>query len=159
MKKRTRRSEEQLIADLEKQIAHIKVRAEQRKAKKSPAIRSMQTALKALDKALGESEDAATRKALGEARSTISACLSLNGATPSTLTAAKPGGRRSSDEVVELAAQLLAYVAKNPGHRAEQIANALGSDTGTIRLPMKKLIANRKVRTTGQKRAMAYFTV
>lgn len=52
--------------------------------------------------------------------------------------------------------RLLAYVRKNPGQRGEQIAKAMRSDVKTIRLPMKKLIAARKVKTKGQRRGMSY---
>lgn len=52
---------------------------------------------------------------------------------------------------------LLAHVHANPGQRGEQIAAALGTDVGTMRLPMRKLIAERKVRTEGQRRGMTYY--
>ena len=51
---------------------------------------------------------------------------------------------------------LLAYVKKNPGQRGEQIAAALKTDVGTMRAPMKILIAKKKVRTKGQRRGMTY---
>jgi len=57
----------------------------------------------------------------------------------------------------DLTERLLDYVARNPGRRGEHIAAKIGTDTTTIRLPMKKLIAAGKVRTTGQRRGMAYF--
>jgi hypothetical protein len=70
----------------------------------------------------------------------------------------KPGGtRRSSENMEKMSADLLAHVKSNPGSRGEQIAAALGTDVGTMRLPMRKLIAEKKVKTRGQRRGMTYF--
>jgi len=77
--KRSRRTEYQLIADLQTKIAALKARAEERKIPKDPAIRFVKAAVKAIDKAAGETKDAAMRQALGEARSTLVGCLGVNG--------------------------------------------------------------------------------
>lgn len=67
------------------------------------------------------------------------------------------GGKRTAGDMDAMQDQLLAHVKANPGQRGEQIAAALRSDVGTIRLPMKKLIAARKVTTKGERRGMMYF--
>lgn len=64
--------------------------------------------------------------------------------------------RRSGEGLEEMQNTLLAHVKANPGQRGEQIAAALGTDVGTMRLPMKKLISARQVRTEGQRRGMTY---
>jgi hypothetical protein len=71
---------------------------------------------------------------------------------------AGPSGRirRSSENLEEMQNALLSHVKANPGQRGDQIAAALGSDVGTIRGPMKKLIATKQVRTEGQRRGMTY---
>jgi predicted ArsR family transcriptional regulator len=56
-------------------------------------------------------------------------------------------------------ASLAEYVKKNPGQRGEQIAEALGTDTKPMRLPMQRLIADGAVRTKGERRGMRYFPV
>lgn len=69
----------------------------------------------------------------------------------------RKGTRRSAEDVAKMGESLLAHVKANPGQRGEQIAAALGSDVGTIRLPMQALIAAKKITTRGQRRGMQYF--
>ncbi len=154
---RTRRTEEDRIAELEAKIAAIKARAERKKVKKDPSLKHMAAALRSIDKALGESGDAATRQALNEARSTISAALSVNGVVVAAGTKAR-GRRIAGGSSVDEAA-LLTYVQSNPNSRGEQIAEALGTDTKSVRPVMQRLIADRKVKTRGQRRGMTYAAV
>jgi hypothetical protein len=69
----------------------------------------------------------------------------------------RKGGKRTAADLGEMRDALLAHVKANPGARGEQIAAALGTDVGTMRLPMRKLIAERLVRTQGQRRGMTYY--
>ena len=151
----SRRTEEQLIADLEAKIANLKARAEAKKVKKDPALKYVSAALRAIDKAASETSDKAMRGALGEARSTLSACLQLGGV--STLTAKGSGPKRTARGGSVDADSLLSYVKNNPGQRGEEISAALGTDSKTVRPVMKQLIEDRKVKTKGERRGMAYF--
>jgi hypothetical protein len=160
--KRVRRSAEQLISDLQKKIDQIKACAERKRITKSPALGHMNAALRAIKKAMASCDDSATRQALNDAHATLKACLSLNGV-------AKPHGgngpivgsreRRSGDDVEAMSERLLDYALKHPGERGEHIAMALGTDTKTMRLPMKKLIADGKVSTRGERRGMEYLPI
>lgn len=151
-----RTTEEQRIAQLEAQIASLKARAEAKKAKKDPALKYVSAALRSIDKAASETEDKAMRQALGEARSTLSACVQLGGGA--TLTAkgsAVKRPARMSGEIVDVDA-LFAYVRNNPGQRGEQISAALGTDSTAMRPVMKRLIEDGKVKTKGERRGMTY---
>ncbi|MBI5434805.1 MAG: hypothetical protein HZA52_18375 [Planctomycetes bacterium] len=154
---RAQRTPEARIAALQAKIEAIKQRAERAKAKKSPALRHMNAALKAIEQAQGATEDAATRKALDEVRATIVATLALNGVVVARSSSAAPRGRRSAANVDELSERLLAHVNAHPGQRGEEIADALQSDTLTMRGPMKKLIGAGSVKTTGRNRGTRYF--
>lgn len=151
---RTRRSPEQRIADLQAKIEAIKVKAERAKAKRDPSLRHMSAALKSVDKAMAESDDNATRKALEEVRATIAATLALNGVVGAKTTTAPRGRRTSSEDVGD---RLLAYVNAHPGQRGEEIAAALGTTTLAMRPSMKRLIEEREVRTEGKNRGMRYY--
>ena len=70
---------------------------------------------------------------------------------------AKKGGKRTAADLGAISDALLAHVKANPGARGEQIAAALGTDVGTMRLPMQKLIAAKKIKTKGQRRGTSYF--
>jgi hypothetical protein len=151
-----RRSEEQRIAALESQIAALKAKAEAKKVTKDPALRYVSKALKAVDQAAEETQDGALRRALEEARSTLSACLQLKGVTLTPKGSATKrvvrGGTIDSDT-------LLSYVRSNPGSRGEQIAAGLMTNVKIMRPVMKRLIEAGRVRTAGERRGMTYSPV
>lgn len=161
--KRQRRTPDQVIADLEAKIAQIKARAERQKVKKDPSLRHMSAALRSIEKALAETDDTANRQALDEARSTIAACLALNGV------GVKPGGRggprrgarraagRGGDGPAVDPETVADYLSRHPGSRSEEIADGLRTDTGSVRPALQKLKSGGRARTEGQARATRYF--
>ena len=88
--------------------------------------------MRAIDEALGTTEAAATRKALEEARATLSPCLQLNGVDSRAI---RTSARRARKNINPQDA--LAYLRKNPGSGAEQVAEALGTDTASSRPVMR----------------------
>jgi hypothetical protein len=66
-------------------------------------------------------------------------------------------GKRTTEGVAEMGERLLSYVKSKPGLRADQIAKVFHTDSKTIRLPMQRLIALKKIKTKGQRRGMSYF--
>jgi hypothetical protein len=69
----------------------------------------------------------------------------------------RKGEKRSSNELASLTVRLRDYIAKNPGSGIEQIGKAIGSRTKELALPVKKLVAEKAIRTRGVKRATKYF--
>lgn len=67
------------------------------------------------------------------------------------------GEKRPPDELKALSDKFVAFVAKNPGLRIEQINAQLGTTTKDLALPIRKLIAEGVIRGKGEKRATAYF--
>jgi hypothetical protein len=65
--------------------------------------------------------------------------------------------RRSLADVQGTAEQALAYIKANAGQRLEEIGHGLGVATAGLKLPIKKLIADKQLRTEGQKRGTRYF--
>jgi hypothetical protein len=148
--KRTRRSPEQMIRDLEAKIRGIKERAERRKARRDPALRHVTAAVRSIDKAMRATTDVATRKALEQTRATLAACLAMSGVTPKGRAARSVAGAHVDPAAV------LAYLRNNPGSGGEQVADAMGTDTKTLRPVMKQLIADGAVAARGKGRGMRY---
>jgi hypothetical protein len=67
------------------------------------------------------------------------------------------GGKRSAEDLDRLSEQFVAFVSKNPGLRIEQINKQLGMTTKDLALPIRKLIADGKIKTKGKKRSTTYF--
>jgi hypothetical protein len=67
------------------------------------------------------------------------------------------GAKRPAGEIEATKASLYDYIKSNPGQRVEQINKALGTTTKDLTLPLKKLIADKAVKTEGEKRATAYY--
>ena len=67
------------------------------------------------------------------------------------------GQKRDPGEIERLTSRLLDYVKGNGGQRIEQIAAGMGTVTKELNLPVKKLIAQKSLKTKGQKRATQYF--
>jgi hypothetical protein len=154
-KKRTRRTPEQMIADLEARIAEVKSRAERKKVARDPALRHVKAAVRSIDKAMDASSDAATRKVLEEARTGLAACLTLKSVEgKGSRGVLSPQPRRSARVDPQT---VLEHLVLNPGSRSEQIAAALGTDTKALRPALQKLKAEGQARTEGKGRATSYF--
>lgn len=69
----------------------------------------------------------------------------------------KKGEKRSPEQIAAVQTALADYIAKTPGQRIEEIGRALKLPTKDLTRPISKLIAGKKVKTTGQKRATKYF--
>ena len=65
--------------------------------------------------------------------------------------------RRGQHEIEALRNKLLAVISDNPGCRAEEINSALGTRTPQIAQPLRRLVADRLVRTEGARRGTRYF--
>ena len=78
-KKRIRRTDEQMIQDLQTEIERIKKRAQAKKVKKSPELKATTDAVRSIDTALRTASDAALKKALSEAREPLAAYLQMEG--------------------------------------------------------------------------------
>jgi len=79
--------------------------------------------------------------------------------TSSASGAARSRARRGQREIEALRSKLLAVISDNPGCRAEDINSALGTKTPQIAQPLRKLVAERMVRTEGARRGTKYFAV
>jgi hypothetical protein len=66
------------------------------------------------------------------------------------------GGKRTPEQIAKTAAKLLAYIAANPGQRAEQIAEGTKLSTGEMALPIKRLLAEKKIKASGVARGTTY---
>jgi hypothetical protein len=65
--------------------------------------------------------------------------------------------RRGQREIEALRTRLLVVIGDNPGCRAEDINSALGTRTPQIAQPLRRLVAERLVRTEGARRGTRYF--
>lgn len=70
---------------------------------------------------------------------------------------APKGGKRSPAALDAMTAKILAVVKSSPGLRVEQIGEKVGAGAKELALPMKRLLAEKKVKKTGERRGTKYF--
>ena len=69
----------------------------------------------------------------------------------------RKGEKRDPQLLETLSNKMLAYVAKNPGKRIEEINRALGTTTKDLALPTRKLVAAGSLKAKGTRRSTTYF--
>jgi hypothetical protein len=75
-------------------------------------------------------------------------------AAPVRAKARGKGAKRTPEEIEALTKNVLAHIKRNPGQRVEQIAEALGTSTKELALPIIKL--GKALKTQGQRRGTRY---
>jgi hypothetical protein len=71
-------------------------------------------------------------------------------------TRGRNGIKRDAAALAGLSQQFIAFVSKHRGLRIEQINRELGTTTKDLALPIRKLIADGTIKTSGQKRSTTY---
>jgi hypothetical protein len=104
------------------------------------------SALDLVNEALGEGGSRPGRRPAGR-----------RAAAPAASGRRAKGAKRDPKLLAALTDRLGDYIKKNPGNRIEQIGKALGTPTKDLALPVKKLLAAKKISTKGQKRATTYY--
>lgn len=107
-----------------------------------------EAAMETVREALGG--ESSGRRGGGGARASASAAGVTRRALPK-------GAKRDPNDIAKLTTRLGDYIKTHKGERIEQIAKGMGVTTRELNLPVKKLIANKAIRTKGQKRATQYF--
>jgi hypothetical protein len=69
----------------------------------------------------------------------------------------KSGEKRTPQQLAQITEQTYNYIKSNGNQGVEQIAKALGTSTKELTLPIRKLLADKKIGSKGQKRATRYF--
>jgi DNA-binding NtrC family response regulator len=69
----------------------------------------------------------------------------------------RAGEKRSPQILAQVTEQVFNHIKANAGQGVEQIAKALGTTTKELTLPIRKLLAEKKITSKGQKRATRYF--
>lgn len=69
----------------------------------------------------------------------------------------RAGEKRSPQILAQVTEQVFNHIKANAGQGVEQIAKALGTTTKELTLPIRKLLADKKITSKGQKRATRYF--
>ena len=67
------------------------------------------------------------------------------------------GEKRTPRLLEQLTSGLHDYIKSNAGQNVEQISRALGTPTRELALPLRKLLAGKRISSKGQKRATRYF--
>jgi len=87
------------------------------------------------------------------------------GAVAASSAAARPartgkrgkGEKRPAGEIEATMKKVGDFIGKNPGLRIEQINAQLGTNTKELQLPLRKLVADKAIKTKGAKRSTTYF--
>jgi hypothetical protein len=66
-------------------------------------------------------------------------------------------GKFTPEQLDAAGGKILGLLKKSPGARSEQLSAAMKMDAATLRIPLKALIAAKKVKVKGQKRGTTYF--
>jgi len=66
-------------------------------------------------------------------------------------------GKFTPEQIAKHGTSILALLKKTPGARSEQLSSAMRMDAATLRLPLKALLAAKKIKVKGQKRGTQYF--
>jgi predicted HTH transcriptional regulator len=118
----------------------------------SESMTSLQTDIQTLvDGFVAQVSDLARRAAI----ETLASALGSE-VRPSRVSSGR-GFKRRSEDLEQLSDTLLAFVAKNPGLRVEQINKQLGTSTKALQLPIRKLLASGSLKSKGKRRSTTYF--
>ena len=85
------------------------------------------------------------------------ASTSASSASAAAAAKRRAGEKRSPVLLAQVTDQVGNHIKSNPGQGVEQIAKALSTTTKELTLPIRKLLADKKITSKGQKRATRYF--